>query len=275
MIVAQISDPHLTADGAPVHGVVDADEALRRTIAAVNALVPQPDVVLVTGDLTHDGALQATHRVRCLLMGLHAPVQVVGGNHDLRNSVRAVFGPFPEVDGAGGIVYAVEDYAVRLLALDASTDDPFRSTLPESQVVWLAARLAEAPTRPTILFLHHPPFDTGIAWLDEMGIAEGRHEIGALIAAHGNVAAILCGHLHRPMRGQWYGVPVLAAPSVMNRVIFSGYRDDDTPIITVTAPPGFVVHHWSEASGLCSTLHFLDGHAENWGTPCPDPCPPC
>ena len=52
MIIAQISDTHLTLD-AP-----DADRRLRdfaHTIADINALDPAPDVIVHTGDIVHNG----------------------------------------------------------------------------------------------------------------------------------------------------------------------------------------------------------------------------
>jgi len=273
MRIAQISDPHVSADGAPVHGLVDTDAALARVVAEVNALEPQPDLVVVTGDLAHDGDAGATVRARAALAALRAPVRVCAGNHDCREAVRAVFGPFPGDAGEAGVVYAEENHPLRLIALDACTGDPLRAILPEAQVAWLARRLAEAPGRPTLIVLHHPPFDTGIGWLDSMGIASGRHEMGALIAGHRGVAAILCGHLHRPMKGAWYGVPVLAAPSVMDRVTFTGFNPDGSPVVAVTAPPGFVLHRWAAETGLVSDLRFLDGHTEDWLTAQPDPAP--
>ena len=96
---------------------------------------------------------------------------VCPGNHDRRGQLRTAFGRRADDADDDWMCYVVEEFPVRLIALDSVVDDPFSAALPPAQIAWLAARLAEAPDRPTAIFLHHPPFDTGISWLDEMRIA--------------------------------------------------------------------------------------------------------
>jgi Icc protein len=69
MILAQLSDPHIVAAGklfrCPMQGTApDAERArlefdtapyLARAVASLNALVPRPDVTVVTGDLVDHG----------------------------------------------------------------------------------------------------------------------------------------------------------------------------------------------------------------------------
>lgn len=268
MLIAHIADLHVSADGLPVHAIVDTDAATRAVVAAVNAA--RPDVVVVAGDITHAGEALAAHRARALLAALDAPVYVCPGNHDRRAALREAFGRRADDRAEGWMAYAVEDHPVRLLAMDAATDDPMVGALAAEQVAWLAARLAEQPERPTAIFLHHPPFDTGIDWLDQIGISSGRDALGEVLAAHRNVGALLCGHLHRPMRGAWYGAPVLAAPSVMNRVAFVGMNPDGSPITAIDSPPGFALHR-VEGGVWRSDICFLNGHAESWAAAMPDP----
>lgn len=268
MLIAHIADLHVSADGRPVHDLVDTDAATRGVIEAVNAA--RPDVVLVAGDLTHDGDLAAAERARAMLAGLDAPVYVCPGNHDSRDTLRAAFGRRTDDVCDDWMAYAVEDLPVRLIAMDAATDDPMVGELAASQVAWLAERLAEQPERPTAIFLHHPPFDTGIDWLDQIGISRGRDDLGAVLAAHRNVRALLCGHLHRPMRGGWYGAPVLAAPSVMDRVAFVGENPDGSPVAAIAAPPGFALHRVVNGTWR-PDLCFLNGHFEEWQAALPDP----
>jgi 3',5'-cyclic AMP phosphodiesterase CpdA len=61
-------------------------------VKSVQATLPQPDAVLVSGDLA-DHATDAEYEcVRELLASLRAPVYVVAGNHDDRRALNRHFG---------------------------------------------------------------------------------------------------------------------------------------------------------------------------------------
>ena len=92
MIIAQISDPHITL-GARRAGAQDADVQLQRAIDHLLGLPAPPDVVLVTGDCVDNGSLPEYQRFRDLLRPLQMPVYVVPGNHDQREHLQAIFGP--------------------------------------------------------------------------------------------------------------------------------------------------------------------------------------
>ena len=47
----------------------------------------------------------------------------------------------------------------------------------------------------TVLFMHHPPFRTGMQAMDRMGL-EGAERLERAVAPYENVERILCGHLH-------------------------------------------------------------------------------
>src|ERR1700727_2546425 len=84
-LVAQISDPHVGGDwGGP-----DPVAGLVAVLEAVWALPDRPDALLVTGDLVEHGSSEEYERVHELLTTKPAPVYVLGGNHDLREGLRA------------------------------------------------------------------------------------------------------------------------------------------------------------------------------------------
>jgi 3',5'-cyclic-AMP phosphodiesterase len=109
MIIAQLSDPHIVARGklfrCPIQGVApDAERVsrefdtagyLERAVAAVNALLPRPDIAVVTGDLVDHGMADEYERLRALLAPLATPVFVIPGNHDAREPLRDTVGRPP------------------------------------------------------------------------------------------------------------------------------------------------------------------------------------
>ena len=94
--------------------------------------------------------------------------------------------------------YVVEGHPVRLIALDTLVPGQVGGLLCAERLIWLAARLEEAPARPTLIFMHHPPFVTGLQAMDAMGL-EGKEELAAVIRRHPQVERLVCGHVHRPM----------------------------------------------------------------------------
>ena len=269
LLVAQISDPHLNANGGRLYGVTDPAASLARVVAAVNRA--RPDLVLLTGDVTDDGTAAAAERAARCLARLRAPLFAVPGNHDGRDAIRRCLGRHSDDRSDDWCAYVEDSFPLRLIALDSTTEDPRTADLPADELDWLESRLAGP--RPALVFLHHPPFDTGVAWMDEMAIADpARHRLGACLRTAGSVRAVIAGHLHRPMRGTWYGIPVLAAPSVMERLEFDGETGTGTPVLRAAAPPGFVLHRWDCRLGvLSSRMVFLDGHTESWMDSRPDP----
>ena len=55
MLLAQISDLHIKRPGALAYRRVDTGAYLARCVAALNALEPRPDAVIMTGDLVDQG----------------------------------------------------------------------------------------------------------------------------------------------------------------------------------------------------------------------------
>src|SRR5262249_31396818 len=86
MIIAQISDTHLTLD------TPDADRRIHdfaSTSADINALDPAPDVIIHTGDIVHNGRADEYARAATILAAARAPVYVLPGNRDDRRNLRA------------------------------------------------------------------------------------------------------------------------------------------------------------------------------------------
>ena len=130
MILAQLSDPHIVAAGklfrCPMQGTApDAERArlefdtapyLARAVASLNALVPRPDVTVVTGDLVDHDEPNEYEQLRHLLAPLSMPAPPgkslarrhrfrafrCGCKHNHRRAARAGILALPQPDPAGG-----------------------------------------------------------------------------------------------------------------------------------------------------------------------------
>src|ERR1700728_976678 len=109
MLLAQISDLHIKRAGALAYRRVDTAAALTRCVAALNALEPRPDAVIMTGDLVDQGDPEQYEHLKTLLAPLEIPYFMLVGNHDERAALRAAFPDRKELQNGGEFVqYAVD-----------------------------------------------------------------------------------------------------------------------------------------------------------------------
>lgn len=259
MLIAQITDFHIKARGKLAYRVVDTAACLASAVATLTALDPAPDLVVATGDLTDFGRPAEYELLRELLAPLKRPVYLIPGNHDEREALRDAFrgeGYFP---AAGFLHYTVEDFPVRLVALDTVIPGASGGELCAERLDWLERTLAAAPERPTSIIMHHPPFQTGIAHMDAIGLV-GSDRFAAILARHPQVERVLCGHLHRSIQKR-IGANAIAstAPSTAHQVALDLRRDG--PSAFVMEPPGFQLHLWQGETGMVTHTGIIGSYA--------------
>ena len=247
MLLCQISDTHIKANRKLAYRKVDTAGMLETCVAAVLRLKPQPDAVLITGDLVDMG----TEAEYALLAELIAPLSSVGklpvylipGNHDEREALRRSFPthtylrqwqPFAQ--------YAIDDYPVRIVALDTVVPGKGGGLLCNERLDWLDRTLAAAPAKPTVIIMHHPPFVTGIGHMDRVGL-QGSDALEAVVKRHPQVERLLCGHLHRSIQARFGGTSASTCPSPAHQIALD--LNTPSPDNFVMEPPGYQLHWWN------------------------------
>jgi Icc protein len=254
--IAQISDPHLSTPDAELLGGYQPDFALARVLERVAGLDPRPDFVWLTGDLCENGTPAEYANLRGRLAGFDLPVAAIPGNHDRRAAFAAGLGPTRVRIGAGDrLDLVVDDQPVRMIGLDTLVEGDSGGRLEPYQLAWLAARLAEAPDRPTLVFLHHPPFPTGIAFSDATRCAGG-DRLAEVVARHPNVLRVAAGHVHRAVHTGFAGTIASICPSVAWAIPLD-LVPDARPRLEPQSP-GFQLHRWQPDAGLVTHTEFLD-----------------
>ncbi len=259
-IIAQISDLHVTPAGVPAYGVADTAAPVRLLVEYLNGLAPRPAAVLATGDLTDGGTPESCIHLAELLAPLELPLFLTPGNHDPKDHLKAAFPQHPhlretlrEDDGLDYSCYCVEEFPLRLVGLDSVTPGRHGGGLGPRRLKWLAETLAAAPTRPTLVFLHHPPFASHFGHMDRSPFV-GRAELAAIIEGHPQVHRLACGHLHRTIFRRFGGTLVVSSPSV-SLAIPADLRPE-APSAFQMEPPGFLLHcladPWGDGPELTS-----------------------
>ena len=88
MLIAQITDSHIKAQGRLAYKKVDTAANLHRCIHHLLNLEKRPNLVLMTGDLSDFGRPEEYQLLRKLIAPLNMPVYVIPGNHDERENFR-------------------------------------------------------------------------------------------------------------------------------------------------------------------------------------------
>jgi len=186
----QLSDAHVGFNGPPDPL---GTRAFERAVDLINGLSQRPDLVLFTGDLTHDTEDKDTHAARMkqfqeISKKINVPlIKHVPGEHDAGLDGGALYREF-----FGESHYSFDHRGVHFVALDnVSRAKP---EIGADQLAWLKKDLARfSKSAPIVIFTHRPLFDLRPDW--EWFTSDGDEVMNAL-TAYDNVT-VLYGHIHR------------------------------------------------------------------------------
>lgn len=236
----QLTDLHLFADAAGrLHGVPTRAN-LNEVLAHVAEHAGRLDCVVVTGDLAQDERLETYAVVRDALNRLGIPYEVLSGNHDNRDAMRQVF---PEIGQsvAGRVTFVRTLGSWRLIGLDSQIAGEVGGRLGVAQLEWLRGLLEESAV-PTLLFVHHPPFEVGSPWIDRLRL-EDDDELLTLIEKHPCVRGIAAGHVHQVCETAQAGARLMTSPATA----FQFVPDVPTAMYDAIAP-GYRIFELDESS---------------------------
>lgn len=247
MIIAQMTDIHIGFD--PKARPEELNRLRFRT--TLERLLEQPntpDMLMVTGDITDRGDEDSFLKTAHWLAQCPFPVYPLVGNHDTREELLKAFPQTPTNDGF--VQYTLEQDGLLIIALDTMEPGRHGGAFCERRRDWLRGVLADSAGMPTVIFMHHPPIVSGIAWMDpEVGEAWLGNLAAALSGFETQVQAIHCGHLHRQLNGSFCGIPVSVTPSVaplvsMDLRPIDANKPDSRALIT-TEPATYALHFWN------------------------------
>jgi Icc protein len=254
LLVAQITDLHVKPVGELAYGQVDTAAALKRCIAHLNGLRPQPDLVVASGDLVDGGKSEEYAHLKRVLADLALPLVAIPGNHDARGQMRAAFPDQPYAQSGGAMNLKMTLGPLDLILLDSSVAGKDHGRLDDDTLAWLDATLSSALERPALIFLHHPPFETGIGYMDAMNL-QNPADFAAILLRHVRVRMIATGHVHRAVHTMFAGLPASICPAP-NHSVALDLSLDPVPSLIIE-PPGFHLHAWFAGAGYGNVVTHL------------------
>jgi 3',5'-cyclic AMP phosphodiesterase CpdA len=259
MIIAQISDTHIALD------TPDADQRIRefeRTIADINVLDPPPDVIVHTGDVVHNGRSSEYAEAVRILAKARAPVYVIPGNKDDRANLRAAFSRNGYLEpGSDFIEYAIEDYPVRLIAVDTLNTGSNKGDFCPERADRLVDLIDAEKNKPVAVFAHHPPFEVKVGpEALNFESPEMMERLQRTLQRSGRVVAVFSGHVHRGTAGYVGSIPVIVMPCIATTL-----RKGEYPA-HMKACPVYYVHRYDPMWGFVTEARVV-GYAMRGGGP--------
>jgi 3',5'-cyclic AMP phosphodiesterase CpdA len=204
----QLSDSHVGFNGPPDPL---GTKAFERAVDLINGLPQRPDLILFTGDLTHDTEDRDVHVQRMkqfqeISKKINVPmIKCVPGEHDAGLDSGQLY---REMFGESH--YSFDHRGVHFVALDnVSRAKPEIGT---EQLAWLKKDLARfGKTAPIVVFTHRPLFDLRPDW--EWFTSDGP-DVMDVLSAYDNVT-VLYGHIHRDDEHQTGAVHHYASRSLI------------------------------------------------------------
>jgi len=247
MLIAQITDCHVGFFRSAVGGA-----NTRRLLAVLERLCEgpnRPDLLLLSGDLTEFGDAASYARLSAMLADLPFPVHLMVGNHDDRAALCAAF-PGTQFE-QGFVQYVLPLRGLRLIALDTLEPGRHGGAFCAARAKWLSDQLDVDAETPVVIAMHHPPFVSGLDWLDGAEDAPWIARFTEAIAGRPQVRAIIAGHLHRTIHASVAGVPLTVCPSTAPTVALNLTPIDpeapDGRAMIADEPAAFGLHRWDGA----------------------------
>ncbi|MEJ2401812.1 MAG: metallophosphoesterase [Xanthomonadales bacterium] len=203
--IIQLSDCHVSADRSALYRGVNAERNLAGLLPAIRRW--QPDLILLTGDVSEDASAPSYGRVAALLDSLGSPVLALPGNHDDAAVMRRYF---PRGPWDAPLFHEARGW--QLVLLDSAAPGRIDGVLSRSQLQALKTGLQRCRSEHILVGLHHQPVPVGSHWIDRYALDDAEWLFG-LLDRDPRIRCITFGHVHQAIGLERNGALLLGAPS--------------------------------------------------------------
>lgn len=215
----QISDCHLSADPNAIYRDQSSQAGFETILSATRHW--NPDLILLTGDLSQDASTHAYQRIAEAVNTLNVPVISLPGNHD-DPQIQSQF--FPTA-WEQPLVHQQQGWC--LILLNSAIYDQPQGQLSEPMLDNLKDALEAHAHLPCLVVLHHQPVAVGTPWIDRHPVLEPQKFLDIIDQAP-QVKAVLWGHIHQSFRRRRNHYWLMGSPSTAANNLPGGevYRVD-------------------------------------------------
>lgn len=246
ILLVQITDCHLLADAhAELRGVLP-EHTLAQVCAQIARDGHQPDVLLVTGDIAHDGSEAAYRRFADRVQAMAPVIRVLPGNKDDGAQLRASLSEWtPSVTDVGNW---------RIVTLDSTIAGQGGGRLSGIEFAKLDAAVADAGERHILVALHHNPVQTDPTFDDRMMLGNARILLQHLTAWR-QARVLMWGHVHQAFDCRLDNMRMLTTPATSFQ-----FAIRDGQVVQDAQPPGYRWLKLYDDGSIATSVVRVDGN---------------
>lgn len=207
VIILQISDLHiLPMPGEKLLGI-DTGYYFSSVLKQALEEHPQPDLILLTGDLAQTSTAPSYRRIAAVLKDIGIPAVCLPGNHDDYELMQEIF---CGKDIACNKQTLLSNW--HIVCLNSKKPGSPGGHLELEELGRLENYLRTYPHHHTLIAVHHHCCSIDSRWLDTQQI-DNSEAFLAILARFPQVRAITHGHIHQEIDMQIGGLQIYSAPS--------------------------------------------------------------
>ncbi len=243
MIFAHISDIHFEKDNQLSHIL------LEKIITSINNLETKIDAVFISGDLSQMKKFENYEACFQILNRLKAPYFVITGNHDrsvdLMKALKLYCPRHPQSEFEDALQYCVDDFGIRLIALDSFAEGKAGGELSTDRLGWLKDKLENNPNKkPVIILVHQFTLPSGLTFFDTHA-GNWFADFNKVVLAHQDrIKLIACGHMHNAISSVLETIPMVCCFSAKWQAKLDFKIIEDLP--ASKKPIGYYLHRFED-----------------------------
>jgi len=217
MKIVQISDLHV--------GSQFLQEKFDILIDEVNEI--NPDVIVITGDLTNEGLMSEYKQCKSLLTRFNTKKMIIiSGNHDYRNTGYLLFKKFFPFETVNEL-----DDDVVLVTVGTARPDRNVGEVGYRQNLWLERTMKKYKDKVKIVAMHHHLIAIPDTGSDQLTVVDAGDVLRIVLDT--KVDVVLCGHKHRPWAWNFGKLTVVNAGTATSERV-RGLFENTYNILTIS-----------------------------------------
>ncbi len=246
--IAQLTDCHLQKEPTATLYNICTLNSFQNTLRS--AAQHQPDLYLLTGDLSHDGSSESYQHIVTATSTLSRPIAWIPGNHDHPATMQAIFEPSHLINHT---VISLDPW--QLILLDSYWPGHIAGRLADQQLQQLAQHLQNQ--KPTLIFLHHNISEPVPINMGSM-FANTDQLLDIIKPYQQYIKAIICGHVHTAYDFEFRGIRLLSTPSTCYQ-----FYIDNGQVKRTNQPPGYRMLRLSSDGQFDTNVYYIANSTSN------------